>query len=98
MTGNRVKIRHGSWSGPVKVQPELYNRKQDKAEVVFELTPFAGYHDKLVVDMAAGTAPERRGCTSGSSVIADPLRPFRILRRGPFRRCRFLPPAACRVL
>lgn len=56
--GGRTKLTHGSWSNPVKVQPELYNKRQDKVEVGFEVSPWDGYTDKMLLGLAAGTAPD----------------------------------------
>jgi ABC-type glycerol-3-phosphate transport system substrate-binding protein len=54
----RTKVTHGSWSTPVKVQPELYNQRQEKVDVVFEVSPWDGYTDKMILGLAAGTAPD----------------------------------------
>lgn len=54
----RPKMRFSTWLGAAKTLVQLYNEKQDKVEVTYEEIPFGQYADKLLIDMASGSAPD----------------------------------------
>jgi multiple sugar transport system substrate-binding protein len=54
----RSTIRFLTWIGFLKPVVETFNKSQEKVSVTWEEVPFGQIADKLLVDLAAGTAPD----------------------------------------
>ena len=53
-----TELRFASWLGAATGVAELYNSSQSDITLVFEEIPFDQYADRLLIDMASGTAPD----------------------------------------
>ncbi len=51
-------VRFASWLGAAEGLVQLWNDSHDEITVTFEEIPFDNYADKLLIDMASGTAPD----------------------------------------
>lgn len=52
------ELRFASWLGAATGVADLYNASQSEVKLVFEEIPFEQYADRLLIDMASGTAPD----------------------------------------
>ena len=51
-------VRYAQVIGPLDKQVEMFNEQSDTVKVEFELVPWGEHADKLLIDVAAGTAPD----------------------------------------
>lgn len=52
------EIRFASWLGAAAGLVDVYNQSQGDIRVTYEEIPFEQYADRLLIDMASGTAPD----------------------------------------
>lgn len=57
-SAGKTRLRFSTWLGAAKELLAKYNQTYDKAEVAYEEIPFAQFADKILIDMASGTAPD----------------------------------------
>ena len=51
-------VRYAQVIGPLDKQVDMFNEQSDTVHVEFELVPWGEHADKLLIDVAAGTAPD----------------------------------------
>ena len=51
-------VRYSQVIGPLDKQVDMFNEQSDTVHVEFELVPWGEHADKLLIDVAAGTAPD----------------------------------------
>ena len=51
-------VRYSQVIGPLDKQVNMFNEQSDSIHVEFELVPWGEHADKLLIDVAAGTAPD----------------------------------------
>ena len=51
-------VRYAQVIGPLDQQVDMFNEQSDTVHVEFELVPWGEHADKLLIDVAAGTAPD----------------------------------------
>lgn len=52
------ELRFASWLGAAAGLVDVYNQSQSNVKLTFEEIPFEQYADRLLIDMASGTAPD----------------------------------------
>ncbi len=53
-----TELRFASWLGAAAGLVDVYNQSQSAVKVTYEEIPFEQYADRLLIDMASGTAPD----------------------------------------
>lgn len=54
----KTTVRYAQVIGPLDKQVDMFNEQSDTVHVEFELVPWGEHADKLLIDVAAGTAPD----------------------------------------
>jgi len=54
----KTSVRYAQVIGPLDKQVDMFNEQSDTVHVEFELVPWGEHADKLLIDVAAGTAPD----------------------------------------
>ena len=54
----KTTVRYAQVIGPLDKQVDMFNEQSDTVNVEFELVPWGEHADKLLIDVAAGTAPD----------------------------------------
>ncbi len=54
----KTSVRYAQVIGPLDKQVDMFNEQSDSVHVEFELVPWGEHADKLLIDVAAGTAPD----------------------------------------
>ncbi len=57
-TMEKTSVRYAQVIGPLDKQVDMFNEQSDSVHVEFELVPWGEHADKLLIDVAAGTAPD----------------------------------------